>query len=372
VKRTTFIDSNVSRWDLTGSCCRRGIDLEVSEDSSFDVHRVLRVLGDTSEWDIPQGYRSSLALCVMDSIWSLGIRYTTVERVLDRYLKARGLQAGLEASQSCSDGPRDVLEWFTAIGGKDSFYEPFAEAVENWNRTSSVNGVLKAEAVIQACVLLDSMGINSTEQLLKNASAVEPRWRAEVRGQASGISWKYLLMLAGQSGVKPDRMVLRFMKRMGVSKAVTPEEFVQTIVRSIDLHGIDETAVDHRIWTIESTNSVDELGSLQEAVSRFSEDRDWNQFHSVKNLFLALVGEIGEVAEIIQWKSDEDIETFLYSPEGKNRIGEEIADVFIYLMRFAERTGIDLVQATYSKLALNETKYPIDLARGTSKKYNER
>ena len=182
--------------------------------TDFDLKRALLELGDPSSWESPEGYRSSLALCVMDSIWSLGIRYQTVEKVLDRYLKVRGF-AGLEEVQSCLDGPRALLDWCLALESPQGHSEAFAAAVQNWNRTSSTNGVLKAEAVLQACRLLDSMRIDSTQDLLAQSDVVEPRWRSEVKGQASGISWRYLLMLAGQSGVKPDRMVRRFMQRIG-------------------------------------------------------------------------------------------------------------------------------------------------------------
>ena len=78
---------------------------------SFDVKRACEELGDPSTWKSPQGYRRSLALCVMDSIWSLGIRYQTVEKVLDRYLVSRGW-TGLDAAQSCVEGPTALLEWY--------------------------------------------------------------------------------------------------------------------------------------------------------------------------------------------------------------------------------------------------------------------
>jgi dCTP diphosphatase len=84
------------------------------------------------------------------------------------------------------------------------------------------------------------------------------------------------------------------------------------------------------------------------------------------------VGEIGEVAELIQWKSDGEIEQFLQTAQGRERMSEEIADVFIYLIRLAQKSGIDLVEATFSKIALNESKYPIEVSRGSATKYSER
>ena len=242
----------------------------------------------------------------------------------------------------------------------------------NRNKTSSVNGILKTEAVVQACRLLSGNGIETTEDLLVRSEELESKWRNEVRGQASGISWKYLLMLAGQSGVKPDRWIHRFMSRVGAGPEVSPSDFVDAIVKTLDRENIDATAVDHRIWSIERETNFDELDTLQGLVNRFAELRDWDQFHSVKNLLLALVGEIGEVAEIIQWRSDVELQSFLSTPAGHARISEEIADVFIYLMRLAEKAGVDLAASTFAKLLDNERKYPVEESFGNSAKYNER
>ena len=334
------------------------------------VERALGELGDPSLWDRPKGYSRSLALCVVDSIWSLGIRYETVEKILDSYLKARGLN-GVKDAQTCTDGPSDLLKWFTDPSGCSGSPDKFAEIVDNRNRTSSVNGILKAEAVVQGCNLMASLGIDTTHALILRADEVQRKWMSEIKGQSSGISWKYLLMLAGQSGVKPDRMVKRFMSRMGISGALSPEDFIDALVRRIDLVDIDATAIDHQIWLLERHDSIDELKVIQNRVNQFAEDRLWDQFHSVKNLFVALVGEVGEIAEILQWKSDSEITEFLSTSKGITRLGEEVADVFIYLLRIADMAGIDLVEATNAKILINAEKYPIEISRGKSTKYSD-
>ena len=339
------------------------------QSTDLAVERALAELGDALVWDVPKGYRGSLALCVMDSIFSLGIRYETVERVLGGYLKARGFR-GIEDAQLCTDRPVDLLEWFDSPTGCSGSSDRFAEIVGNRNRTSSVNGILKAEAVVQACNLLSSIDVNTPKTLISRAEELQSKWLREIKGQSSGISWRYMLMLAGLSGVKPDRMVYRFMKRMGVGGDVSPEDFVQAIVRRINLSGVDATAVDHQIWLLQREVDTDELKILQNRVSQFAEDRDWDQFHSVKNLFMALVGEVGEIAEILQWKSDAGVTQFLSTSKGRDRLGEEVADVFIYLMRLAEKAGIDLVHVTDEKLLSNAEKYPIATSRGSAKKYS--
>lgn len=336
----------------------------------LDIAVVLQELGDPAGWRIPTGYPKSLALCVMDSIWSIGIRYSIVEGVLDRYLTQIGL-GGLTASQSCLEGPRAFLTWVDAQGASEPKGEWLADRLGNRNRTSSRGGVLKADAVIQACELLREEGIETPSELLDNQVRLEPFWRSRVTGQKSGISWKYLLMLAGQSGVKPDRMIHRFMTRIGAPPGVTLEQFVDQIVCAVNLPAIDARVVDHRIWTIERSRPSEELSSIESAIEDFVKARDWEQFHTVKNLVLALTSEVGEVADIIRWKTDEELQHLFSSAEGRRRLGEELADVFIFLIRTAQVAGIDLASATLDKIASNDQKYPVEKSSGNARKHNE-
>lgn len=112
------------------------------------------------------------------------------------------------------------------------------------------------------------------------------------------------------------------------------------------------------------------LSQLRESVNAFAQDRDWDQFHSVRNLILALVGEVGELAEIVQWTSDDKIDELLKSG-GRERLAQELADVLIYLVQVADKSGVDLGNAVSEKLADNDAKYPRDKARGNAKKYTE-
>jgi len=112
------------------------------------------------------------------------------------------------------------------------------------------------------------------------------------------------------------------------------------------------------------------LNELCEQVAQFAKDRDWDQFHSVRNLVLAMVGEVGEVAEILQWTSDDKVNKLLNSG-GRERLAEELSDVLIYLIRIADRAGVDLETAVREKLSANNQKYPADKARGNAKKYTE-
>jgi hypothetical protein len=213
------------------------------------VAAVISELGDVTTWNRPTGYKSSLALCVMDSIWSIGVKYKTVENVLDQYLIDRGF-TGLSQSQLCVDTPRDFLSWCESFGGLKNL-ELVAERLNNRNQTSSTNGVLKASAVLTACELLAHEEIDTTESLFLSTENFKQKWLYEIPGQRSGMSWKYLLMLAGSPGVKPDRMVMRFMERHLVPASLEAHEFVNKLLVVINDSSITATDVDHRIWSIE-------------------------------------------------------------------------------------------------------------------------
>ena len=116
--------------------------------------------------------------------------------------------------------------------------------------------------------------------------------------------------------------------------------------------------------------SSNNLKELQLELKKFAEERDWDQFHSVKNLLLALVGEVGELTEIFQWLEPSSIENL--DLETKIRAEEEVADVLLYLIRIADKLDIDLNMAARRKLALNAEKYPVIQSKGNAIKYNQR
>lgn len=113
----------------------------------------------------------------------------------------------------------------------------------------------------------------------------------------------------------------------------------------------------------------DSLDNLAQQLDRFAKDRDWQQFHSPKNLASALVVEAGELLEHFQWLTEEQSRAL--SPEKRDAVGAEVADVLLYLIQLTSALGIDPIAAAQAKLKLNELKYPIDRARGNSKKYDE-
>jgi dCTP diphosphatase len=115
--------------------------------------------------------------------------------------------------------------------------------------------------------------------------------------------------------------------------------------------------------------SMNELDSLRDELRVFSEARDWDQFHSPKNLAMALAGEAAEVLEVFQWLTEEQSRTL--DAKAHAAVSEEIGDVLLYLIRLGDKLGIDPLAAARRKLLENERKYPADKARGNAKKYTE-
>jgi NTP pyrophosphatase (non-canonical NTP hydrolase) len=111
------------------------------------------------------------------------------------------------------------------------------------------------------------------------------------------------------------------------------------------------------------------LQDLQQRLRQFAIERDWEQFHAPKNLAMALAVEAGELMEHFQWMSEASSEVL--DRKQRETVGFEVADVFIFTVRLADRMGIDLAELVERKIKLNEQKYPAELVRGSAKKYTE-
>ena len=211
----------------------------------------IKVLGDPTGWAAATTY-ASLALAVIDSLWSIGVRYTGVRNVIARY-RAFRLRGGADADQ---DTPADLADAIDGAGGP----EAFAEIVANRQRTSSRGGILKAEAVRFATDVLIDAGVSvpadiasaTPEQLMD----LRGRWTG-IRGQASGLSWEYFLMLTGRQGVKADRMVRRFvadaLKRD--EQEISQVDARQLVTEAAGLLGLSVSQLDFAIWLHQSGNA---------------------------------------------------------------------------------------------------------------------
>ena len=111
------------------------------------------------------------------------------------------------------------------------------------------------------------------------------------------------------------------------------------------------------------------MKGLIKKLRKFADERDWEQFHSPKNLSMALAVEVGEILECCQWLTEEQSKNL--DPEALRRVKEEIGDVQIYLARLADQLGFSPLEAAEEKLKQNKKKYPVEKAKGKAKKYTE-
>jgi dCTP diphosphatase len=115
-----------------------------------------------------------------------------------------------------------------------------------------------------------------------------------------------------------------------------------------------------------------DITAIQKRLYDFTEARNWQQFHSPKNLTMALTAEVAELLEIFQWLTEEQSRHITESEKDMALIKQEIADVFIYLARLADTLGIDIEREVLAKIELNEKKYPVELSKNSATKYNRR
>ena len=113
------------------------------------------------------------------------------------------------------------------------------------------------------------------------------------------------------------------------------------------------------------------LDELTRQLIEFRDAREWRQFHALKDLILSLNLEAAELLELTQWQDEKAFENAAHEPANHQRLAEECADIFLYLLLICERTGIDLPQAAAVKISQNAKKYPVEKSRGSAKKYNQ-
>ncbi|MDI1298183.1 nucleotide pyrophosphohydrolase [Methylotenera sp.] len=114
---------------------------------------------------------------------------------------------------------------------------------------------------------------------------------------------------------------------------------------------------------------TDSLDNLRDKIDQFVTERDWAQFHTPKNLAMAMIVEAAELVEQFQWDTPQESQQL--TPEKREAVSHELADTFVYLLRIAEVLKIDLIEAANAKIELNAKKYPVEKARGSNARYTE-
>ncbi len=189
---------------------------------------------------------------MIDAIWSVGTRYAITTGVINRYIAQRRLTGG----DATGDDLTDLLTLYDHLGGIDAFIDHIGTR----NRVSTQpDATLKGAAVQQAATALLGLGINTAAQFrASDATDLEDQartaWTA-VPGQSSGVSWRYLRMLLGLPDVKPDRMVIRFIaSALGIAeRTLERERAVQLVCAAAERLGVEPPALDHAIWTWQTT-----------------------------------------------------------------------------------------------------------------------
>lgn len=198
------------------------------------------------------GYPDGLALCVIDSIQSMGVRYGAVKNVVSRYLAFREKEG--------VDGLRDDLielaTTFDRVGGVTTW----VDAIGNRHRTSTRPGApLKAQVILSVATHLPDLGVRTAIDLRRvaadagTAQLVKSFWTS-LPGQRSGISWRYLNMLAGVPGVKPDRMIRRFVARSlgGAAYEMSAAQIAALVEAASGELDVTASDLDHAIWLFQS------------------------------------------------------------------------------------------------------------------------
>lgn len=113
------------------------------------------------------------------------------------------------------------------------------------------------------------------------------------------------------------------------------------------------------------------ISVLKKKVKNFCDLRDWDQYHNAKEIAIGIITESSELLEHFRFKSEEEMEKMFKDPKKREQISEEVADVFYFLLRFAQMNNIDLTTEFNKKMEKNEKKYPVEKSKGSNKKYTE-
>lgn len=213
------------------------------------------LFGDETLWFEVAGYRS-VALCIIDSIYSTGSHYNSVINVVARYVAYRAEQG----ANAYDDGVEELLGSFQELGGSDAW----ADMVYNRKPAhTKVAALLKSEVIYRAAVDLKDQGIQSAKELKKQISTpqglseLEKIW-LRLPSQSSGISFNYFLILAGYQSVKPDRMVLKFIEEHTslIGRNLGAKKATELISRVAALYPTEARKLDHVVWRYSSGRPI--------------------------------------------------------------------------------------------------------------------
>lgn len=199
-------------------------------------------LGDKTLWQTPEGYPGSLALCIIDSLYSTGSHYTSVVNVITKY----------KTTEGTSHGAQDLLGSIQKAGGPRGWAENVVDNLKPAH--TKPRALLKAEVIERAAQLMVDLEIDTVEDLRTAVEAspkdnpVHTGWK-KLPSQSSGVTYSYLLILAGMPSVKPDRMILRFLAAaLGEETDLSFNRAVELIRAAADELKVSSRTLDHIVW----------------------------------------------------------------------------------------------------------------------------
>lgn len=219
------------------------------------THIIAQFGTDPDQWFRPDGYQS-VALAVLDAIYSTGNRYAGVMKVVNGYRDLRVI----EGADPEVDTATDLVDTFHRWGGVDEFV---LKTNNRWRTSSQHHAPYKAYAALEAAKLLARHSIETVSDVAGRLDSRENRERSDIAkqwlaitGQSSALTWSYFLMLMGIPGVKADRMIVRFVTQvLGRPREVSPKEASRLIEEVADIMGVNYIYLDHTIWRYQSGRS---------------------------------------------------------------------------------------------------------------------
>lgn len=210
-------------------------------------------LGDDARWFNPAGY-DSVALCIIDSIYSTGNHYSGVMNAIAKYQQRRAGEGGEPHADTASDLIAASERW----GG----VQGLSEATNKWRCWANHDAPLKAEAALCAAKILAAHNVEDIDDVRshldaptqQDSSPIKRGW-IQIPGHRSGLTWTYFLMLAGVPGVKADRMIVRYVERV-LGQPVDSRTAAALVSEIADRRGLRRTKLDHAIWRYESGRNV--------------------------------------------------------------------------------------------------------------------
>jgi hypothetical protein len=244
-------------------CYSARMTYALSAEADILAEKCRELFDDQTRWITADGYSNSLALAIIDSIYSTGSHYQSVINVVNKYRAYREAQG----ADAYHDGVHELLQTFEELGGSSGW----AVMVDNHKPAhTKADALLKAEVIRRAAEMMKSLGITTRAELHEEAAEDESLERVKqawlrLPSQSSGVTFNYLLILSGFQSVKPDRMIIRFIEEYAglADQSLMPMQAAELIKVTARLYPTEPRKLDHVIWRYVSGREIFRAGELE-------------------------------------------------------------------------------------------------------------